>query len=58
MDKLPDYSVLMSVYKNDDASFLDQAIGSMANQTVPFTDFVLVCDGPVTSELNQIIARW
>lgn len=58
MVKLPDYSVLMSVYKNDDASFLDQAIESMVNQTVPFTDFVLVCDGPVTAELNHIIARW
>lgn len=53
-----DYSVLMSVYKNDKASFLNDAIASMVNQTVPFHDMVLVCDGPLGAELNSCIDAW
>lgn len=52
------YSVLMSVYKNDKGDFLDKAIESMNNQTIPFNDFVLVCDGPLSSNLNDVIAKW
>ena len=29
------YSVLMSVYKNDDPAYFSRAIDSMLNQTVP-----------------------
>lgn len=49
------FSLLMSVYKYDDASFLEQALKSIeANSLIP-TDFVLVCDGDLTAELNDII---
>ena len=53
-----DYSVLMSVYKNDKVPFLNDAIASMVNQTVPFHDMVLVCDGPLGVELNSCIDAW
>ena len=34
---------------------LRQSIESMLNQTLPFSDFVLVCDGPLSHELNEVI---
>ena len=49
------YSVLMSVYYKEKPEYLQQAIESIQNQTYPTDDFVLVCDGPLTSELNTII---
>lgn len=55
---LPDYSVLMSVYKNDKAEFLDLAIASMACQTARPNDIVVVCDGPLTPELDACLDKW
>ena len=50
-----DYSVLMSVYKSEKAEYLRIAMNSMWNQTVPTNDFVLMCDGPLTDELDTVI---
>lgn len=55
---LPEYSVLMSVYKNDKPEFLDLAIASMVCQTVEPKDIVIVCDGPLTSELDATLEKW
>lgn len=52
------YSVLMSVYRNDKPAYLDDAIESMVNQTLPFNDLVLVCDGPLNDELDYKISIW
>lgn len=52
------YSVLMSVYKNDDPSFLDIAIESMVNQTVKPEQYVIVKDGPVSQEIDSVISKW
>ena len=49
------YSVLMSVYKNEKAEHLRIAMNSMWKQTVPTDDFVLICDGPLPPELNAVI---
>lgn len=49
------YSVLMSVYAKEKAEFLEQSIESMLNQTVRTNDFVIICDGPLTEELNRVI---
>lgn len=49
------YSVLMAVYGKENPEFLRQSIESMLNQTLPFSDFVLVCDGPLSHELNEVI---
>lgn len=51
----PKYSVLMSVYYKEQAEFLDYSIKSMINQTIPPDEFVIVEDGPLTKELNDII---
>ncbi len=50
------YSVLMSVYHKENPSYLRASIQSMLDQTVPFHDFVLVCDGPLNPELEQVIS--
>lgn len=49
------YSVLMSVYKNENPRYLRASVESMLAQTVKPEDFVLVCDGPLTEELDQVI---
>lgn len=52
------YSVLMSVYKKEKPEYLKQAIDSMLKQTVLTDDFVLVCDGPLTKELDKLIGDY
>lgn len=51
------YSVLMSVYFKEKADYLRGAMNSIWAQTVPTDDFVLVCDGPLTAELDAVIAE-
>jgi glycosyltransferase involved in cell wall biosynthesis len=51
------YSVLMSVYSKENPAWLKLAIESMQTQTLPTSDFVLVCDGPLTPELDGVIAE-
>lgn len=49
------YSVLMSVYYREKPEFLKQSMESILTQTVKTNDFVLVCDGPLNSELDAVI---
>ncbi|WP_201575845.1 glycosyltransferase [Psychrobacter immobilis] len=49
------FSLLMSVYQYDDAKFFEQALRSIEVNSVKPTDFVLVCDGALTPELDEII---
>ena len=49
------YSVLMSVYNKEKADNLRAAMDSIWNQTYPTDDFILVCDGPLSNELNIVI---
>lgn len=51
------YSVLMSVYYKEKPDYLRQSMQSIYRQTVPTDDFVLVCDGPLTPELDEVIAE-
>ena len=46
------YSVLMSVYIKEKPEFLRESMQSIYDQTIPTDDFVLICDGPLTKELN------
>ena len=55
---MKDYSVLMSVYAGENSEFLSQSIESMIKQTVPSNNFVLVCDGSLTNELDLVVARY
>lgn len=52
---MENYSVLMSVYYKEKAEFLRASIKSMLDQTVPPDDFVIVCDGSLTAELDKTI---
>ena len=47
----------MSVYYKEKPEYLRTAMDSMWNQTIPTDDFVLVCDGPLTHELEVVIER-
>lgn len=53
---LPQYSVLMTVYDKELPENLNESLESMLMQSYPPSDFVLVCDGKLTAELN-IIAK-
>lgn len=52
------YSVLMSVYGKEKPEHLRQSVESMLAQTAPPGDFVLVCDGPLTPELDDVVERF
>ena len=57
MERL-EYSVLMSVYHKENPEYLIEAIESMLNQTVPPEQFVIVKDGLLTSELDEIVQKY
>ena len=56
--KLPEYSVLMSVYAGEKPEFLRASIQSMMDQTYLTNDFVLVCDGNLTTELDSVVTEF
>ena len=56
-NRLPEYSALMSVYKNDNAVWVEEAFYSMLNQSFPPKEIVLVKDGPLPDALNAMIER-
>lgn len=45
----------MAVYAGDNPEWVRQSVESMENQTVAPTQFVIVRDGPVSSELDEIL---
>lgn len=49
------YSVLMSVYLKDNLLYLKESIESILNQTILTNDFVIVKDGPLTEEMNNVL---
>ena len=52
------YSVLMSVYHADNPDWLRVSIKSILDQTIPTDDFVIVCDGPLSEGLNQVLDEY
>lgn len=52
---MDNYSVLMSVYQGEKPENLAAAVQSMLDQTVVTNDFVIVCDGPLTKELDAVL---
>ena len=53
--KTLEYSVLMSVYFKEKAQNLRESMDSIWNQTLKTNDFVLVCDGPLSVDLDEVI---
>ncbi len=52
------FSVLMSVYHKDNPQWLKQAIDSVLNNTVKPNQIVLVVDGQISNELEQVITEY
>ena len=52
------YSVLMSVYHKDHCKWLDESLESIFGQTVRADEVVLVEDGPVGNDLEEVIERY
>ena len=52
------FSVLMSVYKNEKPGYLKQAFESMVKQTLMPNEIVVVKDGLLTKELDQVIDEY
>ena len=52
------YSVLMSLYIKEKSKYLDVAIKSMVDQTLKPDEIVIVKDGPITAELENILNKY
>lgn len=56
-EKYPTFSVLMSVYRNDNPEHLNLALKSIEEQTVKPTEIIIVEDGPISKELKMVILK-
>lgn len=52
------FTVLMAVYKNDDPSLFDIALSSVFENTLQPNKILLVVDGPIPDQLNEIIKKY
>jgi glycosyltransferase involved in cell wall biosynthesis len=58
MNKNLEYSILMSVYYKEKADWLKESINSMLNQSVKPAEFVIIKDGKLTDELDDVISQF
>lgn len=58
MRKKIKFSVLMSVYMNENPIYLNEALESVFKQTYIPNEVILIEDGPVTDKLEEIIIRY
>lgn len=54
----PKFSVLMSLYIREKASYFDECMQSMVKQTVLPNEIVIVFDGPISKELGGIVTKY
>ena len=52
------FSALGSVYAEEKVTYLDQALQSLYNQTLPANEIVLIYDGILTRELYYCLEKW
>lgn len=52
------FSVLMSIYIKEKASYFEQCIDSVLSQTYMPDEIVIIKDGPLTNELNEVIDKY
>ena len=57
MNEFP-YSFLLSIYAKEKPEYLSVAIDSMLDQTVAPDEIVMVKDGPLTPELEEVLAAY
>ena len=53
-----DFSVLISVYENDNKEHFKKALESVINQTLKPSEIVLVIDGPVDESINTVVSEF
>ena len=53
-----EFSVLMSVYHKENADHFRLALNSNMEQSLPPKEFVLICDGPLTDDLDAVIVEY
>lgn len=57
--ELEKFSVLMSVYIKERPEYLEQSLASnLVNQSLIPDEFVLICDGELTPELEEVIEKY
>jgi len=52
------YSIVMAVYKKDHPKWFQQALESLRSQTVISDDIVIVADGPLTTQLDDVLRQY
>ncbi len=50
------YSVYMSVYVKENPEYFYKSVESMINQTIKPDEIIIVCDGPLTEELDTVLS--
>lgn len=58
MEKLENYSVIMSVYQKVDPKYLKESIDSILNQTYKTNEFIIIKDGPLLEVQNDLLAEY
>lgn len=52
------YSVLTTLYEKENPHYLRECLDSMLAQTIPPSEYVIVKDGPITTELQQVLDEY
>ena len=52
-----EFSLLLCTYKNDNPEHLEECLSSIITGTVPPSEMIIVKDGPLTAELEEVIAK-
>jgi glycosyltransferase involved in cell wall biosynthesis len=55
---MTNFSVTLSIFKNDNPLFFIQAMDSVVNQTLIPNEIVLTIDGPIPQNLDEIISQY
>jgi glycosyltransferase involved in cell wall biosynthesis len=53
---MTDLAVIMSVYKNDQLSFLKESVQSILGQTFPHFHYYIIFDGPVSQDIDNYLS--
>lgn len=54
---LPKFSVLLSVYAKESPLYFKESLQSIFRQTLLPSEFIVICDGPLTEELDEVICQ-
>lgn len=58
MEKVKDFSILMSLYIKEKPEYVDECFKSLLRQTVHANEWVIVEDGPLTDEMYRLLDKY